>query len=252
MNFLAGVSQEEQKLILAAQKKAPKPKVIRDSSGRKIPPTLLGKAPMEQLEFDFFSDMAEKVRWVDTSIEPENTRPPQYIFLGSLLSEQQCSWILKHVLHQHKDELTQGIAGGEVNPDVRHSDVYFLVRKECKAIFQHYEAIAPRVAKLLQRKIDKNDPVPTLQFARYLPNQYYHEHADYDFSKSTVPGSLNRKVSIVTSLQGWGRFNLSGLGQINLNIGDAVAFPSFVQHSAPETSWSRYTLTSWVVGPEFV
>src|SRR6266851_5791400 len=93
-----------------------------------------------------------------------------------------------------------------------------------------------------------------LQLTRYMADQLYDWHMDLGAGAMSL-----RKISIVVELAaggydgGWtevfygeGRNNRIPLGQ-----GDALVFPSFIMHRAlPVQSGARWTLVSWLTGPE--
>jgi PKHD-type hydroxylase len=93
-----------------------------------------------------------------------------------------------------------------------------------------------------------------LQLTRYTKGQLYNWHMDL----GEGPMSL-RKISVVVELgagqyEGGGTEVFYGEGTCNriaLGCGDALLFPSFIMHRAlPVQSGTRWTLVSWLTGPE--
>jgi len=93
-----------------------------------------------------------------------------------------------------------------------------------------------------------------LQLTRYAAGQLYGWHMDLGSGAMSL-----RKISVVVELAGGG-YNGGGIevfygegsgNRIALGQGDALLFPSFIMHRAlPVQSGTRWTLVSWLTGPE--
>ena len=92
-----------------------------------------------------------------------------------------------------------------------------------------------------------------IQFSEYDGTNspsYYNSHRD------TGPRYHHRKISFVILLNdpeefSGGEFGLSTAGKLELTMGSALMFPSFVEHRVhPVTEGKRYSLVSWISGPK--
>jgi PKHD-type hydroxylase len=94
-----------------------------------------------------------------------------------------------------------------------------------------------------------------LQLTRYAKDQLYNWHMDLGAGEMSL-----RKISIVVELAAGG-YEGGGIevfygdntnNRIALGQGDALIFPSFIMHRAlPVQSGTRWTLVSWLTGPEY-
>ena len=86
-----------------------------------------------------------------------------------------------------------------------------------------------------------------IQVARYLPGDHYGSHIDHDSSLSNL--EYDRKISFFVSCTPNGVLDIGG-SIVNVNIGDAVVFPSTMHHAAPKQgSGTRYSFVAWIPGP---
>ena len=90
-----------------------------------------------------------------------------------------------------------------------------------------------------------------LQIGIYKENQHYKWHSDT--SILTLNPNI-RKISVICMLSDpteytGGVLELEGIGEMKMNKGDVIAFPSFVQHRVtPVISGIRKTATLWILG----
>lgn len=91
----------------------------------------------------------------------------------------------------------------------------------------------------------------TLQIGIYRENQHYRWHSDT--SMLTTDPNI-RKITVICMLSNQeeytgGILELEGTGEMQMNRGDVIVFPSFVQHRVtPVTSGIRKTATLWILG----
>lgn len=90
-----------------------------------------------------------------------------------------------------------------------------------------------------------------LQIAFYAPDQHYTWHSD---SSIMMKDDIIRKLSVVCMLSDRGEyeggvFELEDVGEIELEKGDVIVFPSFLKHRVtPVTSGLRKSAVIWVSG----
>jgi PKHD-type hydroxylase len=89
-----------------------------------------------------------------------------------------------------------------------------------------------------------------LQLSRYTSGQRYDWHMDLGLG--AIAG---RKVTLVVQLspraQGGG-LEVFPMGDLGLEAGDAVSFPSYIMHrAAPANPGPRWSLAAWFTGPAF-
>jgi PKHD-type hydroxylase len=92
------------------------------------------------------------------------------------------------------------------------------------------------------------------QLTRYMPGQKYDWHMDLGANDSSL-----RKISLVLSLSSNEDIQGGGIeifygdvvdNRIRADMGDVVAFPSFVMHRASMVqSGTRWSLVVWLTGP---
>lgn len=90
----------------------------------------------------------------------------------------------------------------------------------------------------------------SIQMARYQPGHHYNWHSDVDL---TGAQELGRKMSITVLLQGDRTIELDpNAGPMPpLFPGDAIAFPSWMQHRVAATEGERYSMVGWITGPRY-
>ncbi len=90
-----------------------------------------------------------------------------------------------------------------------------------------------------------------LQIAHYQPGQHYTWHPD---SILLSTNSIIRKLTVISMLSGkdeysGGKLELEDVGEVPLEKGDVIVFPSFIKHRVtPVESGLRKTAVIWVSG----
>lgn len=136
----------------------------------------------------------------------------------------------------------------------RDSEIFWLSRSEGLAwAFERLEAIARDWNRDYQYDISAG--IDRLQLTHYQPGQFYKTHVDL----GAGPAS-RRRISVVCQLNHPSEYRGGGLTIIydwdrpwrtQLNLGDAVAFHSWVQHRAePVAKGERWSLVAWLNGSE--
>jgi PKHD-type hydroxylase len=164
---------------------------------------------------------------------------------GGWFSGAECERVIE--LHQGTGALRSTF------PGVRDSDLFWVPRiAETEWIFQRVWDIATLYNSKYGFALSQD--MGRLQLTRYTAAQRYDWHMDLGHG----PMSL-RKISVVIELaaggyEGGGTEVFYGEGRDNriaLGTGDALVFPSFIMHRAlPVNSGTRWTLVSWLTGPE--
>lgn len=140
------------------------------------------------------------------------------------------------------------IKGYKEDPNARDSEIMMFnpIHWFCGILF-NYAIAANRQAEW---GIEMTEP-QSLQISHYGPGQHYTWHSD---SNMFTKEKFVRKLSIVcllsdkTEFEG-GQFELAGIGQIEMNKGDVIVFPSMLQHRVvPVTSGFRKSSVVWTLG----
>lgn len=83
----------------------------------------------------------------------------------------------------------------------------------------------------------------------------YTEGGRYDWHMDLGPGQMSlRKATVVVELKSadeGGGLEVFAIGDLNLRVGDAAVFPSFIMHRAkPVISGERWSAAAWLLGNE--
>ena len=166
-------------------------------------------------------------------------KPPFYLLMGEALHRAECSRIIQTATDAGWTRGT--IVDGTPS---RNSSVRFLTDDW---LLERIRGIARHAAPLLDIAITP-ELLASVQIGRYLPpSEDYGWHVDHDPSRRHL--EHDRKLSIVGALSDGGCLEISGVGRINLNAGDLLAFSGIVSHMAPPLDHERYTLVAWLPGP---
>ena len=127
----------------------------------------------------------------------------------------------------------------------------FLHKEEHSAMdgfFNRIIGLAKMTGPILDVEVTP-DLLKFVQIARYLPGDHYGEHSDHDASRKNL--DHDRKMSIFGSITSNGALNF-GEEYVNVGVGDLVAFPSTMSHSAPvQQEGTRYSFVAWISGPQW-
>lgn len=182
--------------------------------------------------------------------EQDHISSPYFVF-NSFLSPGHCDDIVEW---SEEYDLANGSILTSKNLDVvknfRDSEVGWLPVEKFSWL---YDKIYESVVKTNFWEYDIQGFYDKIQFSRYDGTKspsFYKTHRD------TGPGFYHRKISFVILLNdpedfSGGEFDLATAGEIPLNKGSALMFPSFIEHSVhPVTKGKRYSLVSWISGPK--
>jgi PKHD-type hydroxylase len=170
------------------------------------------------------------------------------VFAGRF-TPAECEHVI--TLHQGTGALQSRMPRGD-GGYIRDSDLFWVPRTpETEWIF----ARIWEVATLYNSRygFGLSEEMGQLQLTRYARDQLYNWHMDLGGGAMSL-----RKLSVVVELAcgydggGIEIFYGEGTGnRIALGQGDALVFPSFIMHRAlPVQSGTRWTLVSWLTGPE--
>src|SRR6266403_1682271 len=170
-------------------------------------------------------------------------------FAGRFNAEE-CERVI--ALHQGTAALQSRMPRGD-GAFIRDSDLFWVPRTiETAWIFDRIWDVATLYNS--RYGFELFEEMGQLQLTRYAAGQLYDWHMDLGGGAMSL-----RKISVVGGLcvGGYGGggievFYGEGSGnRIALGQGDALIFPSFIMHRAlPVQSGTRWTLVSWLTGPE--
>jgi PKHD-type hydroxylase len=175
------------------------------------------------------------------------------------LPKNDCELIINYSLNDKR--FTEGIAGDIADKKNRKSDVIFLNDKE--SLFENQ--IADLVNGFIQRANKEFFKynlgcITGIQFTRYKDDGHYDWHQDI-FSKDVIRKE-NRKLSFTLCLSDPNSYEggvlefFNGSQKLKLDtksIGNIIIFDSWEWHRVtPVTGGVRYSLVSWIDGPNFV
>src|SRR5438552_8680939 len=171
------------------------------------------------------------------------------VFAGRF-SAAECERVI--ALHQEKGALRSRVPSGDSGL-IRDSDLFWVPRTtETAWIFERIQDVATLYNS--RYGFGLSEEMGQLQLTRYMAGQQYDWHMDLGGGAMSL-----RKISVVVELPDGGYdgggievFYGEGSGnRIALGQGDALLFPSFIMHRAlPVQSGTRWTLVSWLTGPE--
>ena len=175
----------------------------------------------------------------------QDYQPPAYMFIGRFLSQDICNHLLRDIVKADwKDSTT---FGGDASK--RTSMVKWLDNKTTPGLLDIIRSRGFFAARVLGIGVWP-DHLDAIQVSRYREGEEYNWHVDLDATRTFL--SLDRKLSIVISLCPGGKLELETFGVMNLNVGDAIVFPSFLNHRRPpvlEGEDTKYSLAVWFPGP---
>src|ERR1700747_1299290 len=155
-------------------------------------------------------------------------------------------------LHQGSGALHSKMPRGD-NSFIRDSDLFWIPRTtETQWVYERLWDVATLYNSRYGFGLCAE--MGQLQLTRYRAGQLYDWHMDLGGGAMSL-----RKITLVVELaaggyQGGGTEVFYGEGRNNriaLGQGDALVFPSFIMHRAlPVESGTRWTLVSWLAGPE--
>lgn len=183
---------------------------------------------------------ADKITDLAEAKYAEN-KPPYYVLMGEALHKQECRKIIQEArgIGWQKGTIIDG-------SPTRNSSVRFI---KTEWVLERMRQMARNAGPLLGLDVSP-ELLESVQIGRYLPpGEDYGWHTDHDPSRRHI--RYDRKLSLVGALSDGGALHLSGIGRLNLNAGDMLAFGGNVSHMAPPMDYKRYTIVAWIPGPKW-
>ena len=154
----------------------------------------------------------------------------------------------KHVVFGKGSTFSSAAEGREESKEIRDSDVMMFdpIHWFCGILFN--------MSLHANRNAEWNYSIlgpQTLQIAHYNVGQHYDWHSD---SMLLSKEEIIRKLSVICMLSDkseyeGGVLELEGVGEMPLNKGDVLVFPSFLRHRVtPVTNGLRKTAVVWIDG----
>ena len=172
--------------------------------------------------------------------------PDNHIIIRGVLSEAALS------------RLRAGLQGVQLNPGMvshggvastnRANSIAWLSRPDWQWLYDNLHAAASG-ADLWDSSVA--GATGEVQFARYEAGEHYGWHADSD---PNAPGEISRRtlsiVVVVSEAESGGVLEVRGVPSLDLRAGDAVVFPSHVEHRATAVAVGRReSLVLWLTRP---
>lgn len=88
-----------------------------------------------------------------------------------------------------------------------------------------------------------------LQFAKYLPGDYYKTHSDDQMDHNVLHEI--RKISVAVVLSEEPTIIIEGVEMPPMKQGSALAFPSFREHRVDVSEHDRFSLVGWFPGADW-
>ncbi len=186
------------------------------------------------------------------------TKPPTYVRIPSRWFRENAGIIIEEFDNKSTTALTYNNDSKARSSEVFLWDIWKLDLSDLqKTIIYKFKEIFIEENK--KYRFDLDYSTINVQYTRYPAGGYYQWHSDDDFGVVHKRHQNVRKISITSPLN-TGKFEGGDL-QLQLNYqkelrtmqfepGDAVVFPSFIQHQVtPVTKGIRYSLIAWVSGP---
>jgi len=188
-------------------------------------------------------------------LTPHTLRVEPFAWWGGAFTEQELNFLQDKAKRAEENAQIGGGGGGEVNPNIRRSQVSWLNKNQDTAfVFEKLGNIASKL-NTDHFRFDLTGFGESLQLTNYDQSEHgmYGWHQDYG-------SGISRKLSLVLQLSDPSQYeggNLqvmtSGEPQnVRKQRGLVAVFPSYVLHQVtPVTSGNRQTLVAWVSGPAF-
>ena len=188
-------------------------------------------------------------------ITPHAERHEPFVWWEGAFTEKELNWLQAKAKASENNAQVGGGAGEGVNPNLRRSQVSWLVNTPDTAwVFEKLGDVAAKLNAKYYR-FDLTGFGEGLQLTQYDQSEkgMYGWHYDYG-------GGVSRKLSLVLQLTdpaGYEGGNLQVMTTGNpVNVrkqrGLIAAFPSFVLHQVtPVTQGNRQSLVAWVSGSPF-
>lgn len=139
----------------------------------------------------------------------------------------------------------------EKNSDYRDVNIYFIEDKEKKA-YEILKTVAIKINQYFKYKIEGVEKMQIMQYT--APSNGYDWHIDLGPTETTGKRKIGVSILLNEDYEGGELvFRIRDEEKsTKSNIGDVVAFSSFVPHKVNAiTKGNRHVLVAWLVGPRF-
>jgi PKHD-type hydroxylase len=172
-----------------------------------------------------------------------------------LFTQDECQEIINYGNNFKKNFSTIANEKNPANENIRKCNIAWIYPNQ--ETYQIFERLSQTIKNLNEEffKFDITGMQEGLQFTEYnAPSDHYIAHQDLNF------GNQIRKLSAVVQLTNPNNYeggNLLIYGQENPDVlnneqGSLILFPSYMLHKVtPITKGTRYSLVSWITGPNF-
>lgn len=188
-------------------------------------------------------------------LTPHAQKIEPFVWWEGAFTEQELNFLQNKAKRAEQNAQVGGSGGGEVNQNIRRSQVSWLTKdQETAFVFEKLGDVASKLNSQYFR-FDLTGFGEALQLTNYDQSEHgmYGWHQDYG-------GLISRKLSLVLQLTDPSQYeggNLqvmtSGEPQnVRKQRGLIAVFPSYVLHQVtPVTNGNRQSLVAWVSGPAF-
>lgn len=172
----------------------------------------------------------------------------------NVFTKEEC----EKIIEMGRDHFEKAEIAKENKEDisVRKSEIFFIdLTNDNRWLFERLEALVLDVNEKVYR-FNLTGFYEGFQLTKYEKGGMYKEHMD-----AGCPTLLPRKLSLVIQLTDPSEYEGGNLGikisgsdtvKANKKQGSVTVFPSFLLHEVEEvTKGTRYSLVSWVGGPQF-
>jgi PKHD-type hydroxylase len=187
-------------------------------------------------------------------LTPQAQKTEPFVWWEGAFTEQELNFLQDKAKRAEQNAQVGG-GGGEVNPNIRRSQVSWLGKEQDTAFV--FEKLGDVASKLNAQyfRFELTGFGEPLQLTNYDQAEHgmYGWHQDYN-------GQISRKLSLVLQLTDpsqyeGGNLQVMTTGEpqnVRKQRGLIAAFPSYVLHQVtPVTGGNRQSLVAWVSGPAF-
>lgn len=189
-------------------------------------------------------------------LTPHTKNIEPFAWWEGAFTEQQLDWLQQKAKEATQEAQVGGGNGGEVNPNIRRSELNWLYKDpECAWVFE-------RLAHVVSSLNTDYFGFDLTGFGEAIQLTNYHEskQGTYDWHQDFGSTGISRKLSLVMQLSDPATYEGGELQlltkrestAIKKQRGLIVAFPAWTLHRVtPVVKGSRQSLVAWISGPAF-
>ena len=189
-------------------------------------------------------------------LTPHTKKIEPFAWWDNAFTEEQLGWLQQKAKEATQEAQVGGVNGGEVNDNVRRSELNWLHKSpECAWAFERLAHVASSLNSQYFG-FDLTGFGEPIQLTNYIEAR----QGTYSWHQDFVRSGTSRKLSMVLQLSDpseyeGGELQLLNSGQptrINKKRGRITVFPAWTLHQVtPVVKGSRQTLVVWISGPMF-